>query len=222
MKTKEKVAVVLSGGGSKGAYQAGVWRALRKLNVKYHLVTGTSVGALNGMLMVQRDYYKCMKLWKTVDFDSLYHETFPDKYDSFSDMTKIYKKYASSFIKNGGMDTSKMQDLLYTLYNSRKFFRSPIDYGIITYNLTERREVAITKKDMTKKSAPEYLIASASCYPAFQVKDIDGHAYIDGGYTDNLPINLAISMGATSVIAVNLNAIGRVKKVKNTDIPIHI
>lgn len=86
--------------------------------------------------------------------------------------------------------------------------------------MTTRREVAVTKKDMTRANAPEYLIASASCYPAFQKKDINGESYIDGGYTDNLPINLAISMGATSVIAVNLNSIGRMKKVKNTDIPI--
>lgn len=42
-----KLGVVLSGGGSKGAYEIGVWKALRKLNVKYDIVTGTSVGALN-------------------------------------------------------------------------------------------------------------------------------------------------------------------------------
>ena len=46
------LAVVLSGGGAKGAYQIGVWRALRKLNIKYDIITGTSVGALNGAMMV--------------------------------------------------------------------------------------------------------------------------------------------------------------------------
>ena len=40
-------AVVLSGGGSKGAYEIGVWKALRKLHISYDIVTGTSVGALN-------------------------------------------------------------------------------------------------------------------------------------------------------------------------------
>ncbi len=58
----EKRAVVLSGGGAKGAYQVGVWKALRKLHYSYQIVTGTSVGALNGMLMVQHDYHKCIKL----------------------------------------------------------------------------------------------------------------------------------------------------------------
>ena len=51
-----KTAVVLAGGGSRGAYQIGVWKALRELGIEYQLVTGTSVGALNGVLMVQGDF----------------------------------------------------------------------------------------------------------------------------------------------------------------------
>ena len=51
-------AVVLSGGGSKGAYEMGVWKALRKLHISYDIVTGTSVGALNAAFMVQKDYLK--------------------------------------------------------------------------------------------------------------------------------------------------------------------
>lgn len=220
MADKERVALVLSGGGAKGAYQAGVWRALRKMHIRYHLVTGTSVGALNAMFIVQRDYLKCMRLWRSVTFEHLYCDKFPDKHETFADMTKIYKKYVASFFKSGGMDTSKMEKIVYKLYNPRKFFSSPIDYGIITYNLTTRKEVAKCKKNMTKTSVPEYLIASASCYPAFKKKNINGENYVDGGYSDNLPINLAIEMGATSVIAVDLNAIGRTRKVKNADIPI--
>ena len=58
-----KRAIVLSGGGSKGAYQIGVWKALRKLHINYDIVTGTSVGALNSILFVQKDYLKALKLW---------------------------------------------------------------------------------------------------------------------------------------------------------------
>lgn len=46
-----KRAIVLGGGGAKGSYQIGVWKALRKLRVKYDIVTGTSVGALNGVFL---------------------------------------------------------------------------------------------------------------------------------------------------------------------------
>ena len=59
-----KRAVVLAGGGSRGAYQIGVWQALRELGIEYHIVTGTSVGALNGAMMVQGDYDLALHLWQ--------------------------------------------------------------------------------------------------------------------------------------------------------------
>ena len=67
-------AVVLSGGGSKGSYQIGVWKALRKLKIKYDIVTGTSVGALNGALMVQNKFHKAYKLWKEINMSTLFGE----------------------------------------------------------------------------------------------------------------------------------------------------
>ena len=92
-----KKAVVLSGGGSKGAYQVGVWKALRKLHYHYEIVTGTSVGAINGAFMVQRDYFKCLKLWENINFEQLFTELFPDKIKWFTGKASIYKKYALSF-----------------------------------------------------------------------------------------------------------------------------
>ena len=67
-----KRAIVLSGGGAKGAYQVGVWRALRKLGIKYSIVTGTSVGALNGVLMVQNEYIKARSMWYNINFDLIF------------------------------------------------------------------------------------------------------------------------------------------------------
>lgn len=46
----------MGGGGSRGSYQIGVWEALRELGIDYQIVTGTSIGALNGALMVQNDF----------------------------------------------------------------------------------------------------------------------------------------------------------------------
>ena len=66
-----KVAIVLGGGGSKGAYQVGAWRALRELGIKYDMVTGTSIGALNGALMVLGDYEKALGLWREIDIDKV-------------------------------------------------------------------------------------------------------------------------------------------------------
>ena len=48
-------AIVLAGGGARGAYEMGAWRALRELGVEYQMVLGTSIGAINGVMMVQGD-----------------------------------------------------------------------------------------------------------------------------------------------------------------------
>ena len=53
-------ALVLSGGGSKGSYQIGVWKALRELNIKIDIVTGTSAGALNAALITQNTYRRAI------------------------------------------------------------------------------------------------------------------------------------------------------------------
>ena len=72
---------------------------------------------------------------------------------------------------------------------------------------------------MTKENLKDYLVATASCFPAFKPTKIENSIYIDGGYTDNLPINLAIKLGATNIIAVDMGAIGITKKI-NKEIPI--
>lgn len=55
-----KKAVVLSGGGAKGGYQIGVWKALREIGFKPDIVTGTSIGALNGALMAMGKYREAL------------------------------------------------------------------------------------------------------------------------------------------------------------------
>jgi spoIIIJ-associated protein len=65
----------------------------------------------------------------------------------------------------------------------------------------------LTKVEIPKGKLVSYIIASATCFPAIELKEIDGEHYIDGGFYDNLPINLAVEMGADEIIAVDLSAI---------------
>ena len=55
-----KYGLVLSGGGSKGAYESGCMKALQELGYHFDIVTGTSIGALNGLLVAQEDYQKLL------------------------------------------------------------------------------------------------------------------------------------------------------------------
>ena len=60
----KKTAFVLSGGGSRGAYEIGVWKALKELGVEIDMVFGTSVGAINGAMVAQDEPELAEKLWK--------------------------------------------------------------------------------------------------------------------------------------------------------------
>ena len=71
MLKEDKLALVLCGGGSLGAYEMGVWKLLRELEIKPDIVTGTSIGALNGALVVADDYEGALNMWSTIDAEKV-------------------------------------------------------------------------------------------------------------------------------------------------------
>ncbi|MEG2447562.1 MAG: patatin-like phospholipase family protein [Bacilli bacterium] len=214
-----KRAIVLSGGGAKGAYEIGVWKALRKLHVKYDIVTGSSVGALNGALMVQNSYFTACYLWNRMDFNLLFNENDLKEFSLKKDNLSLLKMYGKNIL-NGGMDVSDLEILVKKCLNPRKILKSKIEFGIITVNTKTLKPKIVKKNEIEVNKLSDYLIASASCYPVFKQKEIDKNHFMDGGFYDNMPVNLAIEMGADEIIAVNLDAIGMSRPVKNKNIPI--
>ncbi len=207
-----KRALVLSGGGAKGSYQLGVYKALKKLGIKIDIITGTSIGSINGALLVTGDYKKAKKLWLTIKSDTIFNYTFENP--------KEYPKIVKELVTNKGLNIEKGEEFISKIIDEEKIRKSKIDYGLVTVNLKTKVPKMLTKEAIPKGKLISYIIASATCFPAIQLKEIDGENYIDGGYYDNLPINLAIDMGADEVIAVDLSAIGIKQKVKNSDVKI--
>jgi len=206
-----KTAIVLSGGGGRGAYQIGVWKALRKLGINYDIVTGNSVGALNGILMVQQDYHQALKIWNNIDYNFVFSEKV-----EHVDKT-IYLKYIKEFVKDGGMDITNLEKALDIFFSEERFYSSPIDFGIVVYNFSRGQGEMLTKANLKPENIKDYVIASATCYPAFKMKHINNEKYIDGGYYDNMPINLAIDLGADRIIVVDLKAPGFKRKTKDNN-----
>lgn len=214
-----KIGIVLSGGGSKGAYQIGVWKALRRLRIKYDIVTGTSVGALNAALMTQKTYYRGFRLWENLSFEDVIDEKISEDIATKKGKNNVLKTYAKG-IKNGGISVTNLEMTIDKVLNIKKLYRSKVDMGIVTVKSENLKPVFITKKQIKPNDLKNYLIASASCFPAFKKKNINNIEYIDGGFYDNLPINMAVEMGAEKIIAVDLKEIGLKRRVKNKDIDI--
>ena len=207
-----KRALVLSGGGAKGSYELGVYKALRRLNIKIDIITGTSIGALNGALLVTGDYLKAKKFWLKMSSKDVFNHDFRNKKD--------YPKLAKDIIKNKGLKFDKAEEVLSSIIDENKIRKSQIDFGIVTFNLKNRVPKVLSKDQIPQGKLTAYTIASATCFPLVELKEIDGEYYVDGGYYDNLPINLAIDMGADEIIAVDLSAIGFKQKVKDEDVKI--
>lgn len=207
-----KRALVLSGGGSRGAYQLGVYKALKRLGIKFDIITGTSIGALNGAIFTMGDYRKGKKLWYKISSNELFSYSFKD----FSE----YPRIAKDMIKNKGLSFEKAEEILASVLNEKQIRKSKIDYGLVTYNLKSKTPKVVRKNDVPQGKLISYILASATCFPIVKKKNIDGEYYVDGGYYDNLPINLAIDMGADEIIAVDLDSIGLKQKVKDEEVKI--
>lgn len=202
-----KQALVLSGGGAKGAYETGCIKALQELNFDFDIVTGTSIGAFNGLLVAQQDYDKLYHLWDTLSIEMVLKDPihFDLSIESLMKNTSLIKPFVKSFMNNKGADNEPLKQLVRGLFDGQKAKNSPIRYGCCTVQFPQLKPVEISIDDMTVDNIIEYAIASASCFPAFPVHYIDKQGYIDGGYYDNLPIHLAFQMGATQIIAIELN-----------------
>ncbi len=90
-----KVGLVLSGGGGKGAYELGVWKALveMKLDKYIEVISGTSIGAFNAALFAQGDMDNAQALWDEVTMEKLVPMTKMDLLKKRSSFSLRSKKY---------------------------------------------------------------------------------------------------------------------------------
>ncbi len=217
-----KTGLVLSGGGSRGAYQIGVWQALRELGIQIDLVAGTSVGAINGAIICQGGFDIATSIWREVEtkmvFDLKESNRPLKKSDINIDIGGIpfeqLNQYAKEIITNGGADVSGLKELLVTHLDENIIRKSAVNFGLVTVEYPSMKPYYLEKKDIPQGQLIDYILASASCFPAIKTYDIGDRQFIDGAYSDNLPINFALKMGADSIIAVDLESVGFIQKSK--------
>ena len=204
-----KKALVLAGGGTKGAYQDGVIRALRETgHDDWNIVTGTSVGALNAVFIVQKDYAALRRLYEKMQADWFIKGYVPGDMSIKSLIRErdTFFPALMSYLKEKGVDISPLYQMVHETFDPEKFFASDIDFGCIAAKHITHEPVYVTK-EMMREHGEDWLIATASAYPAFPLKVIDGQEYVDGGYFDNLPVDYALRKGAEEVIAIDLDPV---------------
>lgn len=215
-------AIVLGGGGSHGAYQTGVWRALEELQIGYNVVTGTSVGALNGVLMAQRSFQSAYDYWWNLDNESVLKDV-PNLEDHTDDPQVVYRAFFLQMLKNKGVNITPLETTMRALINEDVLRSSDIDFGTVTVDSRTLKPIELFVDDMPPNSVADYVIASSSFFPALSTKEINGVAFMDGGYHDNIPTSLALRSKnpIDEIIVVDVHGLGRSRHPK-TDIPIRV
>ncbi len=209
-------ALVLGGGGAKGSYEVGVFKALRKLHMKFDIVTGVSIGSINGAFYVANEYKKCLKMWQKITTSDLFDVAIGSK------MSKGDIKLLVKQMSTGGISFSNAYNFLKKNINEEKVRKSKIDYGLVTVSLTNKKPRFLTKEQIPYGKLVDYICASSICYPFVHAQDINDESFIDGGFYDGIPINLAIDMGATEILAVDLSVLAINKKPKDKNIKVDV
>lgn len=215
-----KYGLVLSGGGGKGGYHIGVWKALRELNIEIGAVTGTSVGSLIGAMIVQDEYDYAYEIWANMHYSTILNVD-EDLYTSLLEVNKSGRlENLSQLIKKGeqlweqkGLDISPLKNLIKTILDEEKIRKSHMDYGLVTVSLSDMKSLELFSEDIPEGKMADYLLAS-SYLPVFAPMELDGKRFIDGAFHDNLPVNMMLKKNVDIIIAVDIGGVGRKQKFK--------
>ncbi|MDV7104440.1 patatin-like phospholipase family protein [Vibrio sp. TH_r3] len=213
-KSRPTIALVLAGGGAKGAAHIGVLKALEEMYVPVDIITGTSMGAYIGGL-----YATGMSAdeIESLIYSTKWNDGYRDRVDR-SELRVIQKLHEDHYqintdlgVRFGELRSPKgvvqgqgmMQILRVTSGNLptfESFDQLPIQYRAVATDIIDLKPVVLEKGLLT-----DAMMASMSVPGALPPYEIDGRLLVDGGVTNNMPVDLAKELGADIVIAVDIS-----------------
>lgn len=204
----ERWALTLAGGGGKGAYEIGVWQALREIGLEKNLiaVSGSSSGALNAALISLNEFDKAKTIWS-----SIMPKQFLDiNYDTIiGPLNTLVKRTLTA----GLCSRDGLIEIIDKYLNLEQLAgaRIPAYVSISRYSsdcidcLSEKPQVEyISLSEVSPDDARQFLLASSAMPYIYPPEIIHGNVYRDGGLADNVPIYPMTSVGADNLIVVKL------------------
>ena len=203
--------LVLGGGGAKGAYQIGVWKAINELEIEVGYVCGTSVGALNGAFFAQKQYDIAYKMWSEMGMDNIFNadQETVDELDKIAHegvfaTTFHFLKNTSKKIRDAkGLDIAPLRGMIAEYLDEDTIRNSNIGFGLVTLSINDRKALRLNVEDIKEGELKYYLLGSAMI-PGFTQDETFDKKFVDGGLYDNYPIKMAYEKGYRKIIGVNL------------------
>jgi NTE family protein len=189
-----KKGLVLSGGGGRGAYQAGVYKYLSEKGYVPDAVCGTSVGAINAVAIASgMSSTHIEELWESIKPKNVM------RYSYFKVIINFFLRRFSPIA-----DPTPLVDYLTKKINFANLRNSPIDIFIPAVNIMTSQLEFFNKKQIDVR----HIMASSSMPIIFPWQEINGKFYWDGGLMANTPVLPLIERDIRDIIIVILSPVG--------------
>ena len=190
----EKIfSMILSGGGAKGAYQVGAFKALSEYDIKIKNVSGSSIGGINALAYALLSLEEIENLWKNFKFDDFINLDDDD-------------------LTNGISDRSSLEIILNKIITEEKLKNSIPIFNTICINEYLPEYKLLNNK--TKEEAIKILLATSALPVIYSKVNINNTLYQDGGLADNLPVTPLYNNGERNFITISMSDKLRINKLK--------
>lgn len=194
-KKKYRRALILSGGGARGAYQVGVWKFLLDMGWRPDVICGTSVGAINATAIgCGLNLEELIHIWRTIAHGKVYR-------------ISLLKQLQYFLTRRGFvpvMDTAPLKAFLQERFNMPALRKSDMEIVITAVNILTSELKFFNNRVIDL----EHVMASSAIPILFPWQYIDGVPHWDGGVMMNTPILPALERGAQEIIVVLLSPVG--------------
>ncbi|MCT4633518.1 MAG: patatin-like phospholipase family protein [Firmicutes bacterium] len=213
--------LVLEGGGAKGAFQIGAFMAFKEMGIDFDYIVGTSIGAINGAFFASGNFDVAYDLWYNLNpamvldgpeniLDSVFSEDIGQ--DTFNKVVQ----YGRDIFEKKGLDISPLKELLRDNIDESKLRNSGVDYGLVTVSLSDITPLEIFIKDIPEGKLVDYIIASANL-PVFKFERINGKYFLDGGFYNNLPVDMITGKNIDNIYVVRIQGVGITRSSKDAN-----
>ena len=210
-KRKPKIGLVLSGGGAKGFAHIGVLKVLEQAGVKIDYIGGTSMGAVVGGLYASGyNAQQIDSIFRSTNFDALLSDYVPrssktfyekrnDEMYAFSLPLKKMRIGIPTSLSKGLYNYNLLNRLTYNVRHVRDFNQLPIPFLCMATDIETGEEVLLNKGYLAQA-----MLASGAFPTLFSPIEIDGRLLVDGGVTNNFPVDEIKKLGADIIIGVDV------------------
>lgn len=218
------IGLVLAGGGAKGAYETGVFKALWELQLinQIRVISGTSIGAVNALLLAMNDESTCSSSWNNISYSRF---IFSQENSRRKKVTELISRVKNLGNDQGIIDQLKAGDIaLLSQSGVEKFIEEYVDMKVIrnsgkciyacAYNIDEGIPEYFCLNDFNEEEMKNIVLASCAIPYIFKPIMFRNHRYADGGINmylrmkhnaDNVPVAPLRKHGCDIIIVVHLS-----------------